>query len=162
MKKFRIELVISLLLAIASLVWLVYARSQLIERAVSMLASGIRTNALIIETRHWDYGRYGGQAVAYKFTDRGGQEHIKMIDVDEETYYSMQEGSWIEVIYDPTDPTISNRAKTYEYQATFPKADIPLVCISPIGVFVAGILVTVPVKAQLAKLKSRRRSARGC
>ncbi len=126
-----------------------------------MLANGTRTYALIIETRQWNYGRHGGQALWYKFTDRGGQEHTKSIDVNEEVYSSVQEGSRIEVIYDPADPTISNRSEMYEYQATLAKADYANVCLAPIAVFVGSILVTVTVKAYLLKLQSRLHSARG-
>lgn len=160
-KRLPIELVISLFLAIVSVPLLIYARSQIVERAESMLANGTRTYALIIEKRQWDYGRYGGQALVYKFTDRGGQEHIKSIDVNEEAYSSVQEGCRIEVIYDPADPTNSNISEMYEYEATLPKADFALVCITPIALFVGSILVTVTVKAYLLKLQSRLRSARG-
>jgi hypothetical protein len=157
LKKLQIELVIGLLLAVVAGVWAANGRARVVERAETMLASGTRTDALIVETRQWRYRGNDRYALVYEFRDRIGKRHVESIDVNEEAYSAVKEGSQVEIIYDPINPEISDRTERYEYQATLPRIDIALVCIATILGFGIGIIIVLALRGRLPKRYSWQR-----
>ncbi|MBK7002173.1 MAG: DUF3592 domain-containing protein [Rhodoferax sp.] len=121
--------------------------------ANDMLAHGIATNAVVIETNRWvREGTKGRQFVdytlAYEFADKTGAQFQNSVSYTPSGFTPVNKGDAIRIVYSPQHPENNERREHYERLASIETLAIDVLMVMG-SVFALALFLTFLVKRKL-------------